>query len=93
MPWVVKVALWGGFEFASEDLIGFLSLRVLFMLISWFGLKRNPNKVVIIWTLALGLPSMLLFLKCLSPLATLNCLNTTQTYTHWHFAACWLDSA
>lgn len=81
MPWVVKVALWGSFEFASEDLIGFPSLRVIFMLMSWFGIKRNPNKVVITWTLTLLLPSMLPFLKCLSPLATINCLNTTLTYT------------
>lgn len=81
MPWVMKVVFWGGFEFASEDLRGFLSLRAIFMLISCFGLKRNPNKVVIIWTLALLLPSMLLFLKCLSPLATVNRLNTTLTYT------------
>lgn len=88
--YILGCALWGGFELASEDLRGFPSLRVIF--ISWFGMKRNPNKVVITWTLTLLLPFMFFFLKCLSSLATINCLNTTLTYRHWNFAAGWSDS-
>lgn len=72
MPWVVKVTSWGGLEFASQDLMGSPSLRVIFMLISWFGLKRNLNKIVIIWTVTVHLPFMLPIVECLSPLAPIN---------------------
>ena len=58
----------------KKDPYGLPSLRIIFMLISWFGLKRNPNKVVIIWTVTLLLPFMLPSLKCLSPLVPINCL-------------------
>lgn len=90
MPWIVKGALQCGFEFASEDLLDFPSLRVVFMLISWFGFKRNPNKVVIIWTVILLPPSILPFLRCLSPLATVNCPQChSSTYTLM-FCCIWL---
>lgn len=71
-------------------LMDYPRLRVIFMLISWFGFKRHPNKVGIIWTLTPSLPSILPFLKSLSLLATVNCPQHHPSIYILVFCCIWL---
>lgn len=61
-----------------------ITMHLYWILISrsWFGFKRHPNKIVMIWILTLPLSSILPVLKFLSPLATVNCpQHYPNTYT------------